>query len=115
MAANYTFRLQDDDGAILSDIDVDVGYRIEAGEFVIETLTMDRQFRKTLDEGFGWKKAGAVNLLTTDEPLLKLLGKYVFAAVESDQDWQAEQLEESGWVYRGLGGNDPDGRMVRVA
>jgi len=117
MSANYSFELRDDDGAGLADIEVTVNYRIEGeGEFTFDAILMERTRKRRLEEeGFGPVKLGTVNLLTTDEPLLKLLGTYILAQVEADTEWQRDQLEEDGWVYYGRGSNDPDGCLRRVA
>lgn len=47
--------------------------------------------------------------------LAKLIATEIIAAAEDDDAFCAKVIEDEGFVYRGLGGNDPDGRFVRVA
>ena len=56
---------------------------------------------------------GRVDLLTHDDLLSVGIGRRVKAAAEADEWLWERAVREEGFEYRGLGGNDPDGRWVR--
>lgn len=113
--ASYTFRLEDQIGhviAVLTDFDVDVTFDVVSAEepyveVVSVFLTGARQIA-----GKGWVKVGMVDLLRSEDPFIRSIGIAAKSQIEDDDDWCAERIREAGWIYRGLGGNDPDGRFV---
>ncbi len=46
--------------------------------------------------------------------LSKALAAEIANAAEADDDLISRAIAGEGYVYRGLGGNDPDGRFVRA-
>ena len=102
MTYEYTYHVRSDDGIIvIPDIESE--------------LEIQSEFRDSdLDIEVTAVWIEMVNLLKQKSPALRALGMLNAASAEQD-DWIWEQIKErEGVEYRGLGGNDPDGRLVRV-
>lgn len=48
-------------------------------------------------------------------PLAALIASAIANAAEDDDDLICRAIEDEGFVYRGMGGNDPDGHFTRRA
>lgn len=67
-----------------------------------------------VDEASGWPDIYAVwlddvNLLTSADWKLVAFGQWIAEQAERDESFVERHLDREGYVYRGLGGNDPDG------
>lgn len=111
---NYTTSIHFAGGRVGPEFDVEVeaSATIAGGEpeITIWAVYMDMWHR----EGFPSRcvEDGKIDLLTSDDPLLNALGHRI-ANEARESEWFTDRLiEEAGIMYRGLGGNDPDGRWV---
>ena len=102
MTYEYTYHVRSDDGIIvIPDIESELEIQSEFrdGDLDIEVTAV-------------WIEA--VNLLKQKSPALRALGMLIAASAEQ-ADWiRDEVMKREGVEYKGLGGNDPDGQLVRV-
>tara|TARA_R110000822_G_scaffold11505_10_gene42036 strand:+ start:375 stop:662 length:288 start_codon:yes stop_codon:yes gene_type:complete len=55
-----------------------------------------------------------IDLLTAVDPIVKAIGEQIAKAAPDNQKFIQELFEQEVVLYRGLGGNDPDGHYVRT-
>ncbi len=53
------------------------------------------------------------DLLKSKSPTIRAIACQIVEDAENDDDTVERALEDAGIVYRGLGGNDPDGHWIR--
>jgi len=97
----YGYAIIHESGTVVADFDceVDAEVSLDGGQ---PTLTVESVWIDFAD------------LLTSEDPLCRLLGRNIADKVEADEVVIAAVLEAEGIAYRGDGGNDPDGRFVRT-
>jgi len=101
MLREFTYHVKGDDGIpVIMDIEceVEIQHDVRDGEMDIECVGVHLEQH---------------DLLKQKSPTLRHLGLEIATAAERD-DWIIDQVKEDGsYSYLGLGGNDPDGRLVR--
>lgn len=109
---NFTYAMKYDKGFIGPEYDVEVvaDASVVSGEpaFDVHAVYLDTWHR----EGLRCVADGRVNLLNNMDPLLCGLGRRIATAALDNETFTDRLIEEAGIMYRGLGGNDPDGRWV---
>ena len=97
----YTHTVRDENGtAIIHDFEVelDVDVSLAGGSPEMEIRGV-------------W--AEDTNILRSKSPTLRAIACQIIEDAESDDAVIEKALESAGIIYRGLGGNDPDGYYVR--
>ncbi|CAN0653143.1 conserved protein of unknown function [Nitratireductor aquimarinus] len=85
---------------------------------VVYDLECEVELSVELDAGVPMVSVDAVYVdgknLFHGSALTKSIAAEIANAAENDEALQALAVADEGFIYRGLGGNDPDGRFVRV-
>jgi hypothetical protein len=108
MTYSYTTDVKDENGVtIIPDLDVelDLTVTLSGGELTIEVVGV---YMNTHDE------AKDINMMISKSPTIRAIGCDIAGEAESDPYIIQTVMQEEGYAYRGLGGNDPDGHIVRV-
>ena len=114
-ALNYTAYLTLEPGLFVGpeiDVELEVTVVSDGGEMPrvqVDAVWLDAWKREAMRA----HEVGAVDLLASSSRALKALGESIKAQAEADEGFCEGEIEQAGWVYRGLGGNDPDGHWVR--
>ena len=99
MTYSYTADVRDENGITI------IPDSLSGGELSIEVVGV---YMNTHDA------AKDINMMISKSPTIRAIGCDIASEAESSE-WLHEQvLTEEHIVYRGLGGNDPDGHFVRT-
>ena len=99
---DYTVTLSDCGVPVFHDVDCELAISTE-----VSAADFDISVTEVIVNG--------VDLLRSYDPAFKRLGMMIAEQAETDEWVVQKMMAEEGVSYAGLGGNDPDGRYVRIA